>query len=159
MEGNTMKKSVLVRDIAKIKHLNIRKEGGDRVIAVDIKVTGAHIRVGALAALTGNDEMDLSLSLWDPEGERRMRMIKPVHSEVELGGCRMKLGKGIALIGTAKKFAFEILAGYEAILDWQFSVSDASSSVTAQLASLVDEEVDVELEILQTELFDGQEAA
>lgn len=158
MTLETLDPTTLVRDFAKIKHLNIRKEGESRVLAVDIKMTGAPIKAGTLALLTGCPEPDLCWALWDPEGEKRIRMIKPIQSEVELTGCRMTLGRGITLIGTAKKFTFEVIANHQANLDWQFSVSDPGNSTTSRLADLVDEEIDVELVILQQQLFDGEAA-
>lgn len=141
----------IINSMATVKALNVKKEGpGDlKVVALDIKVSGAQLRAEFVGQLLGCD--DIAQRLWDEAGDPAMLGIEHIQSWAEVKGVACSL-EGIDLEGDLKKFRLVPRGMYLADADFVIHVTDPGRDTTSLLAQMVGEEVDLTAERTQAEL-------
>lgn len=154
--GTTSSSRFTLRGKAAVKHINIRKEGGDnadeRTLKVDLK-----LEVRTDIALPDFLDPGLRHFLWTPAGIVRNPMLKAVGFDGEVADIGGEVC-GLQVSGaTAHKFAVRPHDSHEAtvtmVLTWEPSADDV-----AVIAEHIGESVDVDVEA-SPDLLDQRRAA
>lgn len=147
----------ILNNHAEITHINLRKQGPDdnRVLAIDIKFTGAHGGAEILKHLLGINDLDeIMFALWDGKGKPLFPGIESITPKNIIEGCTVALGDMKLENCDARKFHITPRDGHTVGIDFTASVVRPPEAAMRRIPNLISETVPVSITIKQLGLLD-----
>lgn len=154
-QKKTERPARLIEGDGTIKHLNIRKEGtdDDKVLALDVKISGVICGVDLLVKLLGGDSAaTVMMCFWDADGTRRFFGLDPVSSWASFEDCWVDISGVMLPVARVHKFKAELQDEWKASVEFAITVTDPPENAAAILCELVQDVVSVEVLKVQQEL-------
>ena len=130
--------------LARIDHLNIRKaqdRAGERVLAVDLKISGRTSAESVADALSPGSPEIILAALWDDDGDARLLAVSEIWTWVEWADHTIAIGLGIEEPCSVKKLRLSPVGERMCDITLQASIAEPHDGVVQRLAEIMAEEV------------------